>query len=273
MTNEEICNIALADILGAGTIGSLADLTPQGRACNRWFELSRDLVLKDFDWNFARKRLEMTKIREVEFDAGQTAAPGVGATVTQDSDTYGTVVYVDLQSGSWSGNDAAGVIILSSPEGTFDDDSSITWSGGQATVNEPDGYGTTDYLEYLYSYKKPDDCLAPRYIINTASDNAIKYEQATDQSKNVDIILTDQDEAVLVYTAKITNPTRFDDWFCLCLAYRLAASLVQSLRGDLKLEDTLMAKYQHFLLLSQSRSANINEIPPKDYNELIESRK
>lgn len=271
MTPIQICNIALS-LIGAGSISTLSDTTPQAIECNKFYELDRDIVLADHDWDFARKRLALTSVREVEFDAGQTAAPAVGATVTQDSDTYGTVVHVDLQSGTWAGNDAAGIILISGHEGTFEDNETITWSGGQATVNEPDGYGTSDYDDWGYSYLYPSDCLAARRILNSASDDLVKFEIAMDQSLNKKLILSAYDDAILVYTAALEDADLFDNSFIFCLAYRLAVDLAQSLRGNENLKDSLMQSYAYHLAMAQKKDSNESKQGKNESNPYIEAR-
>lgn len=271
MTPIQICNLALS-FAGASGISSLADTSPQADECNNFYEIDRDVVLADHDWDFARKRCTLTPVREVNFDAGQTAEPSVGATVTQDADTYGTVVYVDLQSGTWAGNDAAGIILLSDPEGTFEDGESITWSGGQATVNEPDGYDTSDYSDWGYSYIYPSNCLAARRILNSASDELIKYEVCKDQSGTTQLILTDAEDAVLIYTFALTDTTLFDKAFIFCLAYRLAVDLAQALRGDTKLQSALMQNYVYHLARAQNKNANESKEGINETNPYIDAR-
>jgi len=54
---------------------------------------------------------------EVEFDGGSTE-PVIGATVSVDSAT-GTLEAVSLESGSWAGGDAAGIMVVSRATGLF----------------------------------------------------------------------------------------------------------------------------------------------------------
>lgn len=50
----KICNIALSHF-GGGEINSLDEASESARACNLFYESSRDEVLRDFPWPFARK--------------------------------------------------------------------------------------------------------------------------------------------------------------------------------------------------------------------------
>jgi hypothetical protein len=55
VANEvEICNVALSRV-GAGTIQALTDKTREGQLCRIHYPIARDSVLRDHDWNFARK--------------------------------------------------------------------------------------------------------------------------------------------------------------------------------------------------------------------------
>lgn len=50
----QICNIALSHF-GGGEINSLDEASEPARKCNLYYESSRDQVLRDFPWAFARK--------------------------------------------------------------------------------------------------------------------------------------------------------------------------------------------------------------------------
>lgn len=54
MTPTDICNQALA-LINAGLLYSLEEETEQGRQCRMQYDPTRQLVLRQFEWNFARK--------------------------------------------------------------------------------------------------------------------------------------------------------------------------------------------------------------------------
>jgi hypothetical protein len=54
MTPTDICNQALA-LINAGLLYSYEEETEQGRQCRMQYDATRQLVLRQFEWNFARK--------------------------------------------------------------------------------------------------------------------------------------------------------------------------------------------------------------------------
>lgn len=66
-TNVDIANQALVHI-GASTITSLTDSTPEAMTVNQWFETSRTSVLEEHDWAFARKEIELTDATDTPTD-------------------------------------------------------------------------------------------------------------------------------------------------------------------------------------------------------------
>lgn len=60
-TETEICNRALR-LAGGQQISSLDDKTQSARDCKAFYPEARDQTLRDFDWNFARKRLRLAQV-------------------------------------------------------------------------------------------------------------------------------------------------------------------------------------------------------------------
>lgn len=59
-SEADICNIALLRAGTSETISGLDQQNKQGRVANTFYAMTRDVVLADFDWNFARKRVALT---------------------------------------------------------------------------------------------------------------------------------------------------------------------------------------------------------------------
>lgn len=95
---------------------------------------------------------------------------------------------------------------------------------------------------FAYAYTLPDDCIAPRFLEPTGTADVddesiigdptgiisgakpIPFELEDDEDKGR-ILLTDVEEAELVYTARITQVVRFSPLFVDALAYLLASDL------------------------------------------------
>ncbi len=59
VSDLRIANMALSN-LGAGQIDSLTERSSEAIQCNLWYEFSLLQALESFDWNFARRRVELT---------------------------------------------------------------------------------------------------------------------------------------------------------------------------------------------------------------------
>lgn len=89
MSNQvEIANIALT-VLGADTITTIGDGTKEANAITTLFDPAKDSVLRDFPWNFARKRLFLPKMASVPL------APDFTATFELPSDYRGGLLPID----------------------------------------------------------------------------------------------------------------------------------------------------------------------------------
>lgn len=174
-----VSNMALTR-LGGSTIASLTEGSKESILCNTFFEASRDAVLREHLWGFARKRKTLAEV---------------------DS---------SLPDNGWS---------------------------------------------YIYAY--PSDCLAARHIYTPIPDgDAIPYERCIDSS-GTQLILTDQPEAVLVYTARVTDLTRCDPIFIEALSWKLAAEVAIPLTQNSSLTQMAFKEYQS--VLSRARTADANE--------------
>lgn len=62
-SKTEIANLALAHLGHAKQISNIDTETDQeAKTCRQFFEVARDLVLRDFAWSFAQKRFDLSQI-------------------------------------------------------------------------------------------------------------------------------------------------------------------------------------------------------------------
>lgn len=82
---------------------------------------------------------------------------------------------------------------------------------------------------WLYAYRYPSDCIRALTIEvgDRTSTTRVPFELSNDASGR--LILTDQDDAVLRYTKRFTDPAHFDPSFASALAWRLAMELAPPL--------------------------------------------
>lgn len=59
----DICNMALNEA-GESSIMDLSEDSKEGRLCNQFYALTRDMVLRSHPWNFAIKRIELAQLTD-----------------------------------------------------------------------------------------------------------------------------------------------------------------------------------------------------------------
>lgn len=109
--------------------------------------------------------------------------------------------------------------------------------------------GETLFADWDYGYEYPSDCLAFRRIFQTnRRGKQIPFEIGSKADLTGKIILTDEQFATGVYTAKLTNPELFDSLFVDTLA-----SLVSS-----KIARVLVTKPERLVDIDKGYSRAVN---------------
>lgn len=130
-------------------------------------------------------------------------------------------------------------------------------------------------LPWVYSYAYPSDCIRLRYLMPTfqAGSNSslivtapewsgppIRFVVAMDedqQGNDTQVVLTNQPQALAVYTKRVTNPAFFDATFLEGFYNYLGARLAIALTGDKEMAKTLL----------QIATAHVQEAKAEDGNE------
>lgn len=194
-----ICNRALQAMGTRSTIASLTEASSEARNCSLLYDQTRQSMLSRFKWGFARATQVLAMLK---------CAPGT-------------------------------------PE--FSGTASPVWSA--AYPSPP----------WLYEYAMPSDCLSFRYVVPLETQGAfsgvpifgaasmgyaslralaVPFVKGTDKDgvgNDQTVVLTDQPQAVGVYTRDITNSALFSAEFADALALALAARLAIPLSGDKEL--------------------------------------
>lgn len=151
--------------------------------------------------------------------------------------------------------------------------SSFDWAFARREKQLP--LSAETFSGWTYVYVQPSDCLTPRFIYNPASkneENAIPFEVAASASKNANLIVTDQEDAVLIYTAKITNTAMFTPDFCQALAWRLAGEIAIPLHSDINLAKEMKDNYRIALAGARAVSANAQKVKRTDKGDFYNAR-
>lgn len=192
LTETAICNMALGRI-GAKRLAALdTDDSPEAILCRLHYSQTRDALFRFFTWTFASTRLSLV-------DAWATAT------------AYTTDQYVWQSSVLYK-------CAIAHTSGTFATDlAAAKW-----TV-----YSTRPSFEWDYQYVLPSDYL--RMIYNySENESDLPNERFTIESKK---LLTNDDEALIVYIRQVTDPAEFDPLFVEILVLQLALKLINPIAG------------------------------------------
>jgi len=148
------------------------------------------------------------------------------------------------------------------------------WNFATRAVQLAEVTGGT-YPGWQHVYRYPTDCLQARQVTTAAGTRLRWYETDPTRSDRIlrwlppripfevssdasgRLILTDLEEAYLVYTARITDPNLFDSMFVSALAWHLAVELVMPLAVDERRAQR--AERNYAIVLSQAAAVNANE--------------
>lgn len=180
-----IANLALDAIGTRSTIAAISENSEEARAISRQFDNARDDCLAAAHWNFARKQIALTLLKD-------------------------------------------------------------------GSLNPPDDVPAP----WLYEYAYPADCIGCRYVMPSANNDPtvaalfgatfagaaqfsqgrpVRFIVSTDldsQGNPIKVILTNQAQAVLVYTWRNTDPNLYDSMFVRALANYLGFLISTALTGD-----------------------------------------
>jgi hypothetical protein len=200
----QIANMAL-DVIGTrSTIASLSEGSAEANAISRHWDNALDAVLRSVHWNFARKQIPLTSLKD----------------------------------------------------------------GTQ---------GQSVPTPWLYEYAYPSDCVLVRYIMPmiqispvtpgtpagvspmAALGNPVKFIPGTDLDINgnpINVLLTDQPQAIGVYTFRNTNTAMWDALFVQEMAAFLGARICLALTGDKNTMKMALSMAQQYSIDAQRSNGN-----------------
>lgn len=126
--------------------------------------------------------------------------------------------------------------------------------------------------DWDYSYRYPTDCMRALRIVdgNRIQTTRIPFELTHDD--NGKLILTDQDEAVLRFIRRITDPEVYDPSFVEALAWRLGSKLAIPLARSTKERDYAFERYRLELSTARVNAINEGEVDADPDAEVIRAR-
>ena len=125
-------------------------------------------------------------------------------------------------------------------------------------------------FDYAYTY--PTDCIRVKAIwqaVTTA--DPIKYEVRAKEGGGL-MILTDEADAILEYTARITDAGQFDPTFADALSWRLAADLAMPLSKSLPIKQAMLTVYTNRLVQAEALDSREGRIDQEANSPWVRAR-
>jgi hypothetical protein len=153
-----------------------------------------------------------------------------------------------------------------------DDSAMETFEDGTTSANTvidviSDDSTDLAYLDWKYRYQYPSDCVAARHIVNPngKNDDAVPFEIETGVNGDVKTILTDMEDAILVYTFDVEQTSLFTSHFVDTLAVLLAHRIAFSLTGQRSTASDMLNLYTGMIRVAPAHNANERvSAPPRD---------
>lgn len=133
---------------------------------------------------------------------------------------------------------------------------------------------TEERDDWAYCYSMPTDCIAPRSIVMgvTSPQLHTAFARSLNDAKDGHLILTDEVDAKLDYTARVTGVPLFTPMFRQALACRLAVDLAAALPKNFGLSNAMQVKFERQLATAIAMQRNESQSNPEPESEAIRTR-
>lgn len=138
-------------------------------------------------------------------------------------------------------------------------------------IEEADAQPWSEQWSYMYGL--PVDAIAVRRILNGSSridTDPVPFQIAFDGNDTV--LFTDQSPASVEYTARVTDPNRFDIHFSMALSWLLASKIAKPLSRSDREQEAAIQKAAIMLKVAEGHSANYGRSDKAPDSEFIRSR-
>lgn len=137
-----------------------------------------------------------------------------------------------------------------------------------ATSDDPD--------DWEYAYTIPADLLTPRYIYTgihqPRPEQRIVFVIEYDTALAVPVIRTNEEDAILVYIAQITNVSLYPPHFIKALYWKLASYIAPELMNDEKRVQFAEARAELYISRAFATEFNYEQEPPERDSTWVEDR-
>jgi hypothetical protein len=276
LTAEDICNRALLE-LGEDFINAISDLsnptTKEEKACALVYAPLRDQLQQDYVWRFLKDRV---KIERDDNDRHTLLQADGGWTVSGVATEY--YLPISNKKSFKSKPDDVWEDDTAMTEGTLGSLAAGEWAwGDNDSIGRPTIYvrlsdstdpdtkyaADNDYLEARYddpthewdfALPFPADTLNIRVVGENSfgrqewsnrDDDVLNFSGPQEPSWEIeaDRFLYFESEVFLLYTKRITEPEKFDNWFTDALIYFIASRICISLTANRALRNDMVALF------------------------------
>ncbi len=127
--------------------------------------------------------------------------------------------------------------------------------------------------QWIYTYKCPADCVAPRRIVGAMPEEHPEFEEGMGGSDGkLKVIWADKTDAELEYTARVDNFNAWSPAAVRAFALLLAIDIAPAYSGTTRKTELLEAQYENALEKAIVSSHNRQERRVEVDNEFIEAR-
>jgi hypothetical protein len=133
----------------------------------------------------------------------------------------------------------------------------------------------TPPTNWSYRYALPSDCLTAWYLVinglrEPKANERIPFEVA--EENDVRVLYTDQPEAELVYTKRVTNPNLFSPQFVIAFSWLLGSEISMPMSAASGLGDKAFKMYQFTISQAQATSLREGQADPERDCEFLSGR-
>lgn len=130
-----------------------------------------------------------------------------------------------------------------------------------------------DPVGYEYAYEYPSDCHNFREIYNDIEgQKPIKFTITASADLKSKMVLTDQEDAIGIYTGKVEDPNVFDTTSITALSYMLASFLAQPIAKKIGLQKAMLAMYGAYMSSAVVSNASESQDVKEYDNPFIAAR-
>lgn len=110
-----------------------------------------------------------------------------------------------------------------------------------------------------YAYAKPSDCVKPLKLLPADQDDALDDDYPVDWIEENGVIYSNEESAVLKYTYRNEDTSKYSALFVNALSYLLASYLAGPITKDTKIKSAMYEAYRNELGIATDANTNVGK--------------